>query len=192
MKYLRHLVFGQGTSPRRQKIKAITDLAPTANITEARYMIGLIGYYRKFFTVFNDMVRPLNELTKKNISFKLMERCKNSLDYIKQVIFTIPILVYSEPDKQYYLFIDSSKHSWSGILVQYTEKIKENDIKLKVPHPIMYQSGTFQGSQKTWSTSTKEAYAIHLFPQNGILLKGSTHNGQMQSHLPTKIHIFSH
>ena len=28
------------------------------------------------------------------------------------------ILFYPDPDKQYYLFTDSSKHSWSGILVQ--------------------------------------------------------------------------
>ena len=54
----------------RQKIKAVMDLAPATNITETRHMIGLIGYYRKFFTVFSDMIRHLNDLTKKNIPFK--------------------------------------------------------------------------------------------------------------------------
>ena len=57
----------------RQKIKAITDLAPMTNNTEARHMIGLIGYYRKFFPVLSDMIRPLNELTKKNVPFKYTE-----------------------------------------------------------------------------------------------------------------------
>ena len=33
----------------KQKIKAITDFAPTKNVTEARCIIELIGYYRKFF-----------------------------------------------------------------------------------------------------------------------------------------------
>ena len=60
---LGHLVSGQGISPMRQNIKAITDLEPTTNIMEARHMIGLKGYYRKFFPVFSDMIRPLNELS---------------------------------------------------------------------------------------------------------------------------------
>ena len=63
--------------------------------------------------------------------------------------------------KQYFLFTDSSKHSWSGILVQYWEQTKDNGTKIKIPHPITYQRGKFQGSQKNWSTLTKEAYAIY-------------------------------
>ena len=124
-------------------------------------MIGLIRYYRKFFPVYSD-IRSLNELTKKHIPFKWTEQCQKSLDYIKQVITTNPILVYPDPDKQYYLFMDSSKHSWSGILVQYTEQAREDGTKFKVPHPITYQNRTFQGSQKNWSTLTKEAYAIYM------------------------------
>ena len=96
------------------------NLAPATNITEARYMMCLKGYYRRFCSVFSDMIRPLNELTKEDVHFKWMEQCQKSLDYIKQVFTTNPILVYPDLDKQYYLFKDSSKHSWSGILVQYT------------------------------------------------------------------------
>ena len=77
MEYLGHLVSGQGISPLRQKIKAVSDLACTTNITVTWHMLGLIGYYRKYFPVFSDMIRPLNELTKKNISFKWMENVKN-------------------------------------------------------------------------------------------------------------------
>ena len=61
IEYLGHLVSDQGIYPMRQKIKAITDMAPITNITEARHMIGLIEYYRKFFPIFSDMIRPLNE-----------------------------------------------------------------------------------------------------------------------------------
>ena len=78
IEYLGHIVSGQGISPMRQKIKAIKDLAPTTDITQARYMIGLIGYYRKFFPIFSDMIRPLNELTKKNTLFKWTKQCLKS------------------------------------------------------------------------------------------------------------------
>ena len=146
IEYLGHIVSGQGIYPMRQKIKAITNLAPTTNITEAQHMIGLIGYYRKFFPIFRDMVRPLNELTRKNVPFKWTEQCQKSLGYVKQVITTNPILVCPDPENKYYLFMDSGKHSWSGILVQYTKQAGEDGTKFKVLHPITYQSGIFQRS----------------------------------------------
>ena len=149
IEYLGHLVSGQGISPMRQKNKAITDLAPATNITEAQHKIGLIGYYAKFFPVFSDMIRPLHEVTKKNVQFKLREQCKKRLDYNMQVITTNSILVYVDPDKQYYLFTDSSKHSQSGILVQYTEQVREHGTKLKVLHLITYQAEPFNDPKST-------------------------------------------
>ena len=115
IEYLGHLVSGHEISPKRQKLKAIIDLALITNIAKASHMIGLMGYCKKFFPVFSDMIRPLNELTKKNVPLRWTEQCQKSLDYLKQVITMNPILVY--PDKQYYLFMDSSRHSCSGILI---------------------------------------------------------------------------
>ena len=40
----------------KQKLIAITNFAPIPIITEARHMIGLIGYYRKLCTIFSDMI----------------------------------------------------------------------------------------------------------------------------------------
>ena len=65
IKYLGHLVSGKGISPMKQKIKARTDLATTTNIAEAQHIIELVGYYRKFFPILSDTIRPLNELTQK-------------------------------------------------------------------------------------------------------------------------------
>ena len=78
------------------------DLAPATNITEVRHIIGLIGYYRKFLPIFSDIIQPLNELTNKNVPFEWIEECQKSLDYIKQIITTSPILTYPDPDKKYY------------------------------------------------------------------------------------------
>ena len=55
--YLGHLVSGQGISPVKQKIN---NLAPMTNMTIVRHMIDLNGYYRKFFPIFSEMIRPLN------------------------------------------------------------------------------------------------------------------------------------
>ena len=73
---------------------------------------------------------------------------------------TDSIFIYPNPNKQYYLFTNSSKYSWSGI--QYAEQTKDNATNIKITHPITYQGRTFQGSQKNWSTLTKEAYAMYM------------------------------
>ena len=97
-----------------------------------------------------------------SVPFKWTKQCKKDLDNIKQIITTNPILAYPDPDKQYYLFTDSSKHSWNGILIQYTEQTKENGTHIKVPYSIRYQSGTCQGCQKNWTTFTEDAYVIYM------------------------------
>ena len=145
IEHLGHLISGKGISPMKQKVKAITELAPTTNIIEARHIIGLIGYYRKFFLIFSDVICQINKLSRENAPFKWMDQYQKSLDYIKQVITTCPILTYPEPDKQYYLFTDSSKHSWGAVLVQYSEHEQGNGRKLNIPHPIASQSGTLHG-----------------------------------------------
>ena len=73
---------------------------------------------------------------------------QKTLDYVKQIISTNPILIYPDPYKQCCLFMDSIKLSCNGIIIQYTEQIKEDRTKLKMLHPVTYQSDPFQGSQK--------------------------------------------
>ena len=108
---------GEGIYQMKQKFKAIIDLAPKTNIMEARHIIELVDYYRKLFPISSDTITPLNELTKSNIPFKWTDQGQKGLEYIKQVITTNPILIYPDPNKQYFLFTDSIKHSWSGILI---------------------------------------------------------------------------
>ena len=55
----------------KQKVNAVTDFAPMTNITESGHTIGLIGYYRKFFPIFINIIWPLNELTKMTVPFRL-------------------------------------------------------------------------------------------------------------------------
>ena len=64
IEYFGHLLSGEGISLMKQNIKAITDPALSTNITEARHTIGLIGYCRKFFPIFSNTIRSLNELRK--------------------------------------------------------------------------------------------------------------------------------
>ena len=122
---------GKGISPMIYKVKAITDLVPATNISEGWHIIGLKDYYKKFFPTLIDIIWPWNELTKKTIPFKWTEDWQKSLDYIKQIITISLILAHTSPDKKYYHFMESRKHTWSGVLIQYHEQKTRRQGKFK-------------------------------------------------------------
>ena len=58
------------------------------------------------------------------------------IDMIKHVITNSPVLIYPDPNKQYHLFSDASNHTWSGVLIQTRETVRQNG-KLDITyHPI--------------------------------------------------------
>ena len=110
----------------------------------------------------SELIRPLHQLTRKNIPFEWTTDGQNSLDCLKHTITSAPILIYPEPTKPYILYTDSSKYTWAGILTQthvyidpVTQQTQNTDL------PVTFQSGSYTVSQEKWSTIQKEAYAIH-------------------------------
>ena len=133
IEYLGHLVPGQGISPMKQKIMAITDMAPQLTLLKLKHIIGLIGYYKNSFPIFSNTVIPPNELTRINVPLKIdISMPKKLRIHYTGLLQQTPILIYPHLKKQYYLFMDSSKHSWSDILVQYAEQTKDDGTRIKI------------------------------------------------------------
>ena len=80
--------------------------------------------------------------------------------------------------------MDTSKHSWSGILVQYSEQTKDKETIIKIPHPITYQSRVLQGSQKKRNTLTKEAYTIYMSFHKMVFYLKEAHVMVQSDHAP--------
>ena len=65
-------------SPLWNKIrKLLQTLHPQLTLLK-QDMIHLIGYFRKFFPIFGDMIQLLNKLTKKKVPFKWSEQCQKA------------------------------------------------------------------------------------------------------------------
>ena len=63
-----------------EKVASLVQLAPPTNVTGTRHIIGIASYYRKFIVDFSDVMRPFNELTRKNNSFVQSSLCQVSFD----------------------------------------------------------------------------------------------------------------
>ena len=122
----------------KQKVQVILDLAPPPNVMQVRHILGLTSYFRKFIPMFSSIVSPITSLTKKNIPFVWTAACQTALDTIKHAITNSPVLIYPDPNKQYHLFNDTSNHTWSDVLTQTRETLKENGKLDIIYHRIMY------------------------------------------------------
>ena len=58
-----------------EKLACIKERPPPKTPKEVKQFPGLIGYYRKFVPRFSDLARPLNTLTRKNVSFEWTPVC---------------------------------------------------------------------------------------------------------------------
>ena len=86
--------------------------------------------------MFGSVVSAITSLTKKNVPSVLTAACQTALDMIKHAITNSPVLIYLDQNKQYHLFTGTSHHTWSGVLNQTRETLKENG-KLDITyHPI--------------------------------------------------------
>ena len=145
-----------------EKLACIQEMPPPKTPKEVKQYLGLIGYYQKFVPRFSDLARPLNALTRKNVSFEWTPICQESFKLLKTSLMTEPILTYPDPSLPYVLFTDASKYAWACVLTQEkTHQIEEKEVKIL--YPITYMSGLFRGSQMNWACLTKEAYAIYIY-----------------------------
>ena len=106
-------------------------------------------------------MRPINQITRKNTLHVWTSLCHNSLHCIKDFITSSPILRYPDPNLPYVLYTDSSKYTWSGILVQKQTVELPDSTKQEMEVQILQQSGTYTEMQERWSTIKKEAYTIY-------------------------------
>ena len=63
--FLGHILTQEGVAVDPEKVKAILDWKPPANVTDVRSFLGMAGYYRRFIEGFSTVAKPMTQLLKK-------------------------------------------------------------------------------------------------------------------------------
>jgi hypothetical protein len=104
-----------GVSASPDKVKAIRDYPTPANVKYVRAFLGLASFYRRLVPKFEEVSKPLTQLTKKG-QFTWGLPQQEAFENLKEKLCTTPVLAYPNFKLPSILTTDASKFAISAIL----------------------------------------------------------------------------
>ena len=80
--------------------------------------MGIIGYCCRFIEGFSKIVYPITSLQKKGTKFNWSHKCQDNFNKLKELLMTTPILKVAYPEKDFTVYVDTSKEGLGGVLTQ--------------------------------------------------------------------------
>jgi hypothetical protein len=139
--YLGHIIGEKGVQVHQEKITAIREWPTPKTLTELRGFLGLCTYYRKFVKGFSQLCAPLTDLTKKG-SFKWNDEAQVTMEKMKKVMSTCPILALPDFSIPFTLECDASREGIGAVLMQNR-------------HPLAYESQKLRGPELLYNIYNK-------------------------------------
>nr|GEW03428.1 reverse transcriptase domain-containing protein [Tanacetum cinerariifolium] len=110
------LIYSKNEKEHKEHLKEILELLKKEKLighlpktpTEIRQFLGLAGYYRKFIKGFLKIAKSMTKLTQKGIKFDWDEKEENSFQWIKQKLYSAPILALPEGSEDFVVYCDAS------------------------------------------------------------------------------------
>jgi len=85
-------------------------------VRDIRKFLGLANYYKQFVKDFAKIVRPLNNLTRKEEKWKWAKEQQNTFKQLKTVFTSQPLLVALNLDKELRVEANNSNFAMGGVL----------------------------------------------------------------------------
>jgi hypothetical protein len=145
--FLGYVVSKHGVELDQSKIAAIQDCPTPMNVSQVRSFHGLAGFYCCFVKDFSTIATPLNELTKKGVSFVWGAAQDHAFDELKRLLTSAPLLALPDFSKQFEVECDASGIDIGGILMQ------EGCL-------IAYFSEKLSGARLNYHVYDKKLYAL--------------------------------
>jgi hypothetical protein len=138
------------------KLAGINDWPAPTTVKQVHSFLGFSNFYRKFIGHYADIVKPLTELTCKDIPFVWTEECQHAFEDLKEKFLEEPVLQMLDPTKEFIVETDASKWATRAVLKQIG-----TDGEL---HPCRYISHTFTAAERNYQIYDRELLAvIHAF-----------------------------
>ena len=130
MAYLGRVVSKNGTQTDSKKVKAIRTWPVPTNVTEVRNFLRFTNYYQRFIETYAQVAKPLCKLISGDNASKMWNsirwdsECQESIDKLKELCTTTPILAYADFRKPFKLHTHASVLGLGAVLYQVQDGVK--------------------------------------------------------------------
>lgn len=150
-KYLGFIVGEDGLRTDPAKVEAIRNFPQPKTVKQARRLLGMAGWYRRFIPNYSDIAAPIFNLLKKGVKFEWSSEAQNAFEILKDRLSSSPVLVNADYKKHFYIRCDASNDGVGSVLYQKDEDGAER--------PISYISQKLNDAQKKYTVTELECLA---------------------------------
>ena len=147
---LGHELTSDRVNPSEEKVAAIRDVRPSKDASEVPSFMGLVQYSAKFMPDVAYIAKPMQELTRKGITFKWGEEQQTAFQELKCLITQAETLGYFRVDCRTRIVADVSPLGLGAVLAQEQGGIWR---------AVSYASRSLTDVEKCYSQMEKEALA---------------------------------
>jgi transposase InsO family protein len=151
VRYLSYVVGSGKIQPNEDYLKAVKEFK-VKDIDTLRAFLGLTGYFRQFVKNYAKIAEPCYQLLKKTATFEWTPEREKSIQELKRLLTTDPVLKAPELDKPFIMHTDASNAAIGVTLLQASDD--------GVEHPVAYASRTLNKAERNYSTTEREALAV--------------------------------
>ena len=151
VKFLGHLVNASGIKPDPDKVKAIIDMLPPADKTEARRFTGLVNYLSKFSHRIAELCAPIHAISGSKSEWFWGPAQQEAFESLKTELSKSPVLCNFDLAKKHRVSADASKTALGAVLLQLTPD--------GLWQPVEYASRKMTETEQRYAMIEKEALA---------------------------------
>ena len=122
--FLGHEISAKGMKLGTVNLKVIAEMALPRMYTEIRCFTGMTGFFRRFIKGYSKIAKPLNDLLEGEASMLKAEEVElppdalKAFEELKLRCMMVPVLVFTDFKKPFWLETDASKEGLGAVLLQ--------------------------------------------------------------------------
>jgi hypothetical protein len=129
--YLGHIISEQGIAVDLEKIEVIRGWPTPRNLSQVKYFMGLVSYYRRFIVGFSKIAHPITSLQNKGTKFEWTPKCEDNFNLLKELLTSAHVLKIVDPNEIFMVCIDACKEGLRGFLMKNGHVIGYEYINIK-------------------------------------------------------------
>jgi hypothetical protein len=129
--YLERIILEEVITVDLENIEAIRGWLAPRNVSEIRYFMGLVGYYRIFIVRFSKITHLVTSLQNKVIKFNWTIECEENFNLLKELLTSAPILNIVDPNENFLVCTNACKERNGRFLTQNGHVISYESINIK-------------------------------------------------------------